>query len=132
MKKLSTLLLGISFILLIVSVIGLILNKEVIQKEKFYADINVTDKLGLDVNGSALKFGNIIKGGNAIRRVSIDNNYEYPVIVHIEAEGNIAPLLSYDNNFIIKSGESKSVGINAYGLDYGDYVGNVSIELLRG
>lgn len=133
MRKLTYFLVVFSVLLLFISLTVLFLSDRIVQSETFYANVNISDRIGFDVNGSALTFGNVVSGGSSTRKIIIDNNYSFPIAVYVTAEGDIAPLLNFDKIVLIKEGESKLIPISVVssGFDYGAYTGNVSFKLLR-
>jgi hypothetical protein len=134
MRRLSYFLIFFSFIILLISLIGFFSSDQILQSETFFASVNVTDRIGFDVNSSALIFGNVIRGGSSTRHINLRNGYEYPVVAIVRAEGEIEELLHFDKGILVGEGETKRVGFSVIPSSDEDglYVGNVTIELLRG
>ncbi len=104
-----------------------------LQKWSIYASVNVTDRGGFDLNGTALTFGKIELLGSSTRYVNFTNGYNFPVFVKISANGNIAPLLSYENLAYVKEGEIEKIGISAVAKNdtrLGFYEGYVNFKVV--
>jgi len=90
--------------------------------------------VGFDVDDSALIFGSVIRGGGSSRNINIDNNFQFPVVAVISAEGDIAPLLHFDNLVEIGENEFGELSFNVIApsdINDGFYSGNVTIEIFR-
>ena len=134
MRKAAYFLFTFSFFLLLVSAATLFLANDEIQSEKFYASVNVSDRAGFDINGSALTFGSIQRPGSSSRRIIIENKYPFPVVVYISAEGNIEKILDFEDVIRLDSGEEKVVSFSAISsndIEEGFYFGNVRFRMLR-
>lgn len=137
MKKFSYFILGFSLFIFLISLIGFFLNRLPLHEEVFYTSVNVVDEsvIGFNVDNSALNFGTISKGGSSIRKIAIDNKYDFPVIAIIDVEGDIEQLLNFDREFYIDKYEKKSISFSViadYNVSEGNYSGNISFKILRG
>lgn len=81
---------------------------------KLYANVNVTNNAsGFDLNVTALTFGKIgLQSLSVTRTVNFTNGYSFPVVLKISTEGNIATLLTYEQNILVNSGETKKIGFS--------------------
>ena len=134
MKKIALSVFCLSVFLLFISLTGYFLRSELLQSQTFYTNVNVTDTLGFDVNRTALTFGNIIRGGSSTRNIKIDNYYDFPVVVHVSADGNMKELLNFEEELYLEQGETKSVPFSVYVDDNaseGVYSGNITLLLYR-
>ena len=134
MKKLSYFLFVFSFFVLLFSIGGFFFAHKPIQTNTFYASVNVTDGIGFDINSTALTFGNVVKGGSSNRNINLLNDYPFPVVAVIRVDGDISPLLNYEDAVGIKSNESKKLSFNVIApvsYDENFYSGNVTVELYR-
>src|SRR3989338_5689541 len=115
MKKLTYSLFIFSFIIMVLSLAVFLLSHKLIQKQTFYSSVNLSDKGGFDVNGTALTFGEVhFKGGSSTRKVLLQNSYDFPIIAEVKAEGDIAPLLGFEKVILIDKGEEKEIGISVF------------------
>jgi len=134
MKKLSYFLFVFSLFLFFSSLFGFFFAHKPIQTNTFYASVNVTDGIGFDINSTALTFGNVVRGGSSNRNINLLNDYPFPVVAVINAQGKIAPLLHFDNPIYIGSNESRKLSFNVIApvsYDENFYSGNVTVELYR-
>ena len=136
MKRFSYILLVFSFLVFLVSLIGLFFGHGPIQTESFYASVNISDEnvAGFDVNSSALSFGKIGRGSSSARNIEIQNGFNFPVAAVIRADGDIGQLLNFEKVVEIGEGESRKIEFSVFALpdfEEGFYSGNVSFELYR-
>tara|TARA_Y100000310_G_C20632104_1_gene789198 strand:+ start:1162 stop:1572 length:411 start_codon:yes stop_codon:yes gene_type:complete len=132
MKKVSYVLLGFSFLILVFSLTGFVLREKPIQRDLLYASVNVSDRLGFDVNGTALTFGEVIVRGSSVRNVIYNNNYDFPILAKISVEGDIGQMLDFEETVRIESGEEKKIPFFVSTGDYemGYYSGDVEFEII--
>ena len=132
MKKLTYFIFIFSIIILLIAIFSFIINNKVIQTQTFYASVNVTDSLAFDTNGTALTFGSIAQYGSSLRNIVFNNNYEFPVVAKINIEGDIEPLLEFDESVYIDKGEEKKITFTVYSKNtsLGFYSGNVELKIL--
>jgi len=100
---------------------------------KIPMDIEVGDSAGFTLDSDSLHFGRTVPGGAVSRTMNIFHEYGYPLLVEIEAGGQLSDWLKVsDNNFILESGEKKKLefAINIpRDAEFGAYTGSVSIIL---
>ena len=106
MKKMVVILI-IMFIAVISSLITafIIEKSRVLQVEKFPMEVTVTDNprtIGINADPDQFNFGIIPQGNNGKRSLSISTDKE--VYVTIKTEGNISPMISYENYFVVGAG----------------------------
>ena len=133
MKQAVYLILAFSVLIFLVSLAGYFFNSRTLQVESFYASVNVTDnEMGFDLNKSALIFGNVAKGGRGTRKINFYNDYNFPVFAQIEVEGNIKPLLLFDEIVRVEKGEEKKIVFVAYAskdIERGFHDGDIKIKI---
>ncbi len=134
-KKLSFLLLTISFLLFIISITVFYVNTKPLDKYEFLASVNVTsDRMGFDVNGSALTFGNVIKGGSSTRNLVLDNGYDFPIVLNIKASGEIKKFLVFEEDLKVEKQGSIDIPFTVMlpeNSALGYYGGNIIVEIRR-
>ena len=128
------------FILIAILILAFILNiylfislSRIIETREFYASIIVSDKIGFDLNLTALTFGSILKGGSATRGISIENNFGFPIEVEIYGKGDIKKFIIPIKDKIEKD-EKKSIKIVAFvpeDTEFGKYEGSIKVDLRR-
>ena len=135
MKKLTYFVVALSALIFLASIGGLLLSKRPIDVQSFYASVNITNRAGFDLNGTALTFGNVLKDSTAVRRISFDNFHPYPVIAKIKVNGKIGSLLYFENYIRLEEGESKSIAFTVVPPDNvteGFYDGIIEFQVLPG
>lgn len=130
MKKAAYLIFGLSLILLLISMAWLLFGD--IEEREIYASVNVGERVGFDLNATALTFGNIPKPGSSSRSIIFNNTYGFPVLLSISSEGNISSLIEYENKIKVEPGEEYKVGFSVHSdlsTPAGDYTGIVRIKV---
>lgn len=105
-----------------------------LEQNSLYAQVEVGDNLGFDVNTSALIFGRVGSGVGMVRSIIYKNDRENPVLLSISAQGEIADLLSFRRRVVVPSGESVEVTFEATAgsdVPYGVYSGWVTVKVYR-
>jgi hypothetical protein len=68
------------------------------------------DIMGVNTDSEALYFGKNYPGGTSLRQINITNDYNYPVVVSIKVEGEIAQFITVsDNDFYLEPKERKTI-----------------------
>lgn len=83
-----------------------------VEVKKLPLSVEVVDKaiVGINLNTDGLYFDKISSGNVGKRAITLQNNYNKDVYVSIKVDGNISPMITVsDNDFILKSNETKSV-----------------------
>lgn len=128
------------FILIVILILAFILNiylfislSKIIEIRELYASIIVSDKIGFDLNSTALTFGEVIQGGSSTREISIENNFGFLIEVYVYGDNGM-------ENFIIpakermEKDEKKSIKITAFvpeDTEFGKYEGKVIIKIKK-
>ncbi len=103
----------------------------VLEKKEVYSSVIVSDKYGIDVNGSALVFGMITPGSSSSRELIIKNNYGRDVYAEFYVKGDISKFLKISgNNILLKKNETRKIGFIVYVPEkskYGIYNGEVVV-----
>ena len=135
MRLLSVFILIISILTLIMSLTFYYLFLNPIDSFEVYSSVSISDEIGIgiDLNSSALTFGSIGHGGTSLRKVTIVNDYSFPLIIKTGSSGNISPMLSYKPKIYLPAFSNVSVPVTAFssGEKTGFYDGNVNFELFR-
>ena len=109
----------------------LYLNSSIIlAKEEISTTLIIGDKIGFDLNTTALTFGMITFGSSSQRNLIIKNHYDFPIKIEFSAKGDIKKFLVFDKVVPIKVGEEKTIGINAINhadAEYGNYSGKIIV-----
>jgi len=105
-------------IILIAILIFLILdflNNIYLDKKEIYASFTASDKMGFDLNSTALTFGFLNPGNSASREILLENRFEKELNVKIIVKGDISKFLKVsEENFKLMPQESKKIGFNVY------------------
>lgn len=122
--------LGISVFAFLISLTAYYVNNRVIERQVFEASMTIEEYAvaGFDVNDSALTFGTVGKGGTSTRRIRIENKHSFPIIVFIQADGNIKTFLNYEEYIRIDKGMAESIAVSAsapFDASEGFYSGSV-------
>lgn len=92
------------------------------------------DRVGFDVNDSALTFGIVSPGGTSLRKVFIANNYKFPVRVKAIPDGEIDYLLDYPAVTRVEPGQQAAIPVTFVvpnNFSYGNYSGKVKFLVIR-
>ncbi|MBD3252528.1 hypothetical protein GF386_02250 [Candidatus Pacearchaeota archaeon] len=107
----------------------------VIQKKEIYAEGTVGERrsVGIEINGTAFKFGVIPPGNNGKKEFNLKNVYTQDVQVNVYAKGDIKDLLVInENSFVLREGGSKDMIVYfspPHGTQKGVYKGSIVIEI---
>jgi len=122
------------FCLLLFSFSIYLKQKVILEKAKIPASLSVGDVIGFDINTDKLSFGTITVGASSMRTLKIDNNYNFPVRVEIDIEGNIKDFFSINEIIFLDVGESKEINLSTNVLTEkkeGNYSGNFIITIKK-
>ncbi len=127
-------------ILIAIILFGLILNililknsLKAIEIKEIDARIIVSDKVGFDLNSSALVFGEVLRGGSSSRGVIIENNLDYPLEIEIYAVGGIKDFIMPIKEEI-NGNEKKTITITAVAPENSElkeYTGKIIFRMNR-
>ncbi len=93
----------------------------------------VSDKLGADLNDSALTFGKLFPGSSAVRKLEVANNRNFPVEIEFFASEEIASFLIAENK-TLPAGENFSIPITLIipkEMPYGNYSGKLRMVVTK-
>jgi len=122
------------FCLLLFSFSIYLKQKVILEKVKIPASLSVGDVIGFDINTDKLSFGTITVGASSMRTLKVDNNYNFPVRVEIDIEGNIKDFFSINEIIFLDVGESKEINLSTNVLTEkkeGNYSGNFIITIKK-
>jgi hypothetical protein len=131
-------------ILIVVAVISISISlalvyqayyKIVQVKESDYS-FNVANHVGLVGDRDAVKFGSITPDGFGIRKIYLENTFEFPIKANIKITGEKSEWISsQDNNFILEPKTNKTVELRvdvpAYAQNHANYTGKIKVFYLR-
>ena len=108
-------------------------SPDIIGVREVYAEVSIGKSLGLNADNNGLMFGRLVELGSSKRIIKLTNNYGSEIKVSISANGNITPLLKFDDLVAIKPGEAKMVEFGAYAgnLTSGNYSGTVVMVMRK-
>ncbi len=134
MKKINNFLFIFSIFLFIFLIFLFLSNNLAIDSQEFYTSVEISKKnvMGLDVNGTALKFGRISRGGSSTRNIIFYNDYGFPVLVETEVSGDISSFLSHDPTSLVNEGETKKITFSVIAprdQEVGFYEGIVKLKI---
>ena len=136
-KKLSLILL-LFFISLIVFIYIIYTNNKILKMEIIPMSVTFGDRVGFNItNESFLSFGVISEGLSAERNITIENNYQFPVVVSLISNGEISEFISYPRKFYLNKGEKQSVIINVFypknipEIEKKTYTGNMNVIIKK-
>ncbi len=105
-----------------------------LQVQTFDVKFTVDKNSGFDLNSSALTFGKAAPGSSTTRKISIENNYDFPIEARVYVTGNLRDFISVDDYFVLESKEKISVPVTLYvkeDVPFGDYSGKIKFELRK-
>jgi hypothetical protein len=102
-------------ILLVLSTINFIyyFSSQPLEEKTLKTSLIVSNVSGFDLNNSALKFSKVKFGSPSQRKVSIANDYDIPINVFINVEGNISRFISYPRNVSFDINQIKNINLVA-------------------
>lgn len=132
-EKLILIFIVILVLVFILNIYSFIRLSGIVEIRELDASIIVSDRIGFDLNSTALTFGAIIRGGSSTREISIENNFGFPIEAEIYGKGDTARFISPFEEHIEKD-EKKSIKINAFVPEdavSGEYKGKVIIKIKK-
>lgn len=133
LEKIIFLLFVLFFVLLAVN--SYILLSAPIKEETLVVKFSVGNSLGIDLNSSLLTFGTVFPGSVAYRDINIENRYEFPIIMKVLADKNLASLLYVERRYTVGPRSFLTFPIFlSVPEDYssGNYTGEVKIQIWKG
>ncbi|MBU4070321.1 MAG: hypothetical protein KJ646_05030 [Nanoarchaeota archaeon] len=98
----------------------------VLKKQEIFTSLMIGDKIGFDINGTALTFGMITPDSSSQRNISIENSYNFPIKVEFKLKGDIEEFLDFNKVVYLNVGEVKELTLYALvppGSEFGNYSG---------
>lgn len=135
-KRSNNFLLAVALVLFLFSLALLFYNfgNKPYESRVFRVHFVVGDRVGFDLNKSALTFGIIPPGGTGTRNIIIENDQDFPLKCKVYISDNLVDLVYSENNFVIPPRTNRELGINIYvpqNVSYGNYTGEIKIELRK-
>lgn len=123
----------LSLILLLYS---LLFRSEVILDEKeIEMTLEINDKAGFAVNGSALIFGRLTPSTSSYKDIMLTNGYSFPIAAEFTFLGNISEYMVKNNPERLDVGERRNVTISTIVIPknatFGNYSGSLRIIFKR-
>jgi hypothetical protein len=108
-----------------------------LEHRTVYAQVEVGEGIGIDVNDTALMFGrlDVRRGSSLLRSVVYNNTYDFPVILLLSAQGDVAPFLSFEEKLLVDTGEGVEIQLQAYAapsVAEGVYTGSFTLTVYKG
>ena len=127
------------FLIIIILVLSTILLLFVIwndiEKKELTLNFVVGEKLGFDLNSSALTFGSVTQGASASRDLILKNYYKKKVFVTVFSSKEISEMVTIsENSFYLLPDEEKKVSFSVYvnkNSSYGAHEGKVKISIKK-
>jgi len=89
---------------------------------------------GFDLNSSALTFGKVTKGGSAVRGVTINNEYDFPIEVKVLMTEEIVKFFSVPSDVYIEPDKNSSFSVTLSvpeDLDFMEYSGKIRFFIFK-
>ena len=110
-------------------------QNKVLEETEIYAIVEITERAGVAVNGTALIFGRLTHGTSSFKNLTFSNHYNFPIYAELSVKGNISDFLLYDSFIYLDSGEQKNITINTIKISedipYGIYDGKVIVSFKK-
>lgn len=105
----------------------------ILEVKEVPVSFSIGENVGFDLNQTHLTFGVVPLGVSSSRNVQIENNYDFPIVVNLDAKGNVSDFLFFENSFVLEEGEVRKVGISVNSLDgeFGNYSGYLLVRFER-
>jgi hypothetical protein len=104
--------------------------------EEKYIDVKfgVDNEIGMIIERETLDYGTIPPGGAITKRLSLENNYDFDVVVRVFVDKNLENYIFGDKEIFIAPGErveyplKLSVPVDS---EYGNYSGRIRLETVK-
>ncbi len=115
---------------------SILFNSEVIiDKKEIEMTLEISDKAGFAINGSALVFGRLTPLTSSDKQIILTNGYSFPIVVVFNFTGNISEYMIKNNPERLEVGGRKNVTISTIfipqGAVFGNYSGTLKITFKR-
>ena len=127
-------LLSISVILFLFSIF--LKSSVILDKKEIPIVFTIGNKTAFNISKEAsdINLGTIKKESFSSREISVKNNYNFPIILEIDVEGNIKDFLSFEKIINLNVSEEKQIKISTILIadePYGDYSGKLIITFKK-
>jgi len=104
------------FLAVIITVLSFFVEKpqQFLDEVEIPARLTVVDdvgRMGFNLTNDTLDFGKIGVGSSGSKNITLSNNYDFPIVAKLSAEGNISEFLIYDASIRLESKEKRSYPI---------------------
>ena len=132
MNKKNFLVILVIVILLSIGITSITYSFYIIKETKeLDVILKVDDKVGLNVDSDAVKFGKVPPGGSGQRTISLKNNHNTPLKVDIRFSGEVRYFVHVsDNYFWLEPQETKEITAVAHvpkDTEFGIYTGKMRV-----
>ena len=126
--------LALAILIIFLSVLNLFANysEKPLQAQNISTSLEIANRTGIDLNNTSLTFSKILPGTSKQRKISIKNDYSFPLSVNLSTFGNISKFLSHPSNIVINVSEKKEISIVARvpkNHTLGHYKGYLQVEM---
>jgi hypothetical protein len=128
------LLVSISVILFLFSIF--LKSSVVLDKKEIPLALIIGDKSAFNISkdSSDLNFGTIQKENSAYREISVKNNYQFPIVLEMDIDGDIKDFLLFEKIVSLDIDEEKQIKVSTITIgdeSYGNYSGRLIITFKR-
>ena len=105
-----------------------------LQITEFDVRFNVSEKIGFDLNNSALTFGSVVPGNYYERKIIIENKYDFPIKAKIFVSKDISDFFLKTDSVMLMPRENASIPITIYipqNSEKKEYSGKIAIKIYR-
>jgi hypothetical protein len=85
----------------------------ILEKKEIPVGLKIGSPSGFDLDSEILSFGVISFGASSVRKLLIENNYDFPVNAELSVKGDIKDFLYFDEKIFLETGENKEIIIRA-------------------
>jgi hypothetical protein len=107
---------------------------KVLEKKEIPVFVTISNVTGFKVEDQSLDFGRIIYGSSANKKIGVQNNYKFPIVLELNAEGNVSDFLVFDKTTAFEPGEEKQISVSTIIFEkepYGNYSGKLIVTFKR-
>lgn len=95
------------------------------------SSITVSEKVGFDLNSSALIFGEVLRGGSSTKEIEIKNYFGFPIHIYVYGKDSMKDFITPFEE-VLEKDENKTLKITAsvpFNYNSGEYKGKVVIRI---
>lgn len=133
-KILAYFIFAVAVFVLLFSLLNFFLGQKIVQTNEIYTSVNVSDKVGFDLNKTALTFGEMQRPGKATRNLVVENSFSFAVVAEMSCEGDICSILEFEKFVKAEANESKKISFTIVtdpDTRNGFYEGKIKMQFRR-